>query len=152
MNSVHPMIARRHHGPNREGLGAHDQSDEKCDGVFLNFHRRTWQKTLKVFIPGLHSMTVPEKSKHKSENLSITLDSPPVTPAGYLLLLRMSDTIQIAARMPFRVAGWSGNIFFGFNVLRGGTWRTARPPWLSRDRKNRKVANFFGHCYEKCQW
>jgi hypothetical protein len=47
------------------------------------------------------------------------LDSPLVTPAGYLLLLRMSDTIQIAARMPFRVAEWSGNIFFGFNVLLG---------------------------------
>jgi hypothetical protein len=63
---VHPVITRRNYGPHGKRLAAYDQNDEKCDGVFLNSHRQTWQKTLKVFIPGVHSMTVPEKSKHKS--------------------------------------------------------------------------------------
>jgi hypothetical protein len=62
-------------------------------------------------------MTVPEKSKHKSVNVSITLDSPPVTPAGYLPLLRVSNAIHIAARRPFRLAGEYRSIFFGFNAV-----------------------------------
>lgn len=37
-----------------------------------------------MFVPGVHSMTLPGKSKRKSRNRNITFDSPAVIPAGYL--------------------------------------------------------------------
>ena len=96
-------------------------------------------------------MTVPEKSKRKSKKLVVTLDSSPVTPAGYLQLLRVSYAYSVAGKMPFRVAGLAEKHLLWMQRPLARSWRRPCPSGLLEDEENRKVANFFGHCYEKCQ-
>ena len=91
MKAMHAMVTRRNHRPHSKGLAAQGQSRKKNGGVLLNTHSELDSR----FIPGVHSMTVSEKSKLKIQNFRITLGSlagntrwlPPVTKCG----VRYSD-------------------------------------------------------------